>query len=265
MLIDLHNHVLPGIDDGSPNLAVSMNMIRTASEQGITEVVNTVHFQHPKMDMIQITMDDLTLRIKELQKEIDSAGLNVKLHLGAEVFFFPNILELKENQLCTFGNGQYMLIEFQMRNLPPKVHHEILFDLKMAGVTPIIAHPERYESVQDNIHLVHKWIQAGCLMQMDAGSLNGTLGKSAQKTAIQITKNRLCHLIGSDAHNDGRRNFCLKTALEHVTALTDESFSDMLIQNAHKVLKGQYIEQDFIAVEPKKLNLLSKLKSKIWS
>ena len=87
MLIDLHNHVLPGIDDGSPNLEVSMNMIRTASEQGITDIVNTVHFQHPKMDMIQITMDDITLRVGELQKEIDSAGLNVKLHLGAEVFF----------------------------------------------------------------------------------------------------------------------------------------------------------------------------------
>ena len=131
MLIDLHNHVLPGIDDGSPNLSVSMNMIRTASEQGITDIVNTVHFQHPKMDMIPITMDDITLRIEELQKEIDSAGLNVKLHMGAEVFFLPNLLELKENPLCTFGNGRYMLIEFQMQNLPD-IHHEILFELKMS-------------------------------------------------------------------------------------------------------------------------------------
>jgi len=256
--------VLPDIDDGSPNLSVSMNMIRTASEQGITDIVNTVHFQHPKMDMIPITMDDITLRIEELQKEITSAGLNVKLHMGAEVFFLPNLLELKENPLCTFGNGRYMLIEFQMQKLPD-MHREILFDLKMAGVTPIIAHPERYEPVQDNIHLVHQWIQAGCLMQMDAGSLNGTLGKSAQKSAIQITQNRMCHLIGSDAHNDGRRNFCLKIALEHVSELTDESFSDLLIQNAHKVLKGEYIEQDFIISESKKINLLSKLKSKIWS
>jgi protein-tyrosine phosphatase len=264
LLIDLHNHVLPGIDDGSPNLEVSMNMIRTASEQGITDIVNTVHFQHPKMDMIPITMDDITLRVGELQREIDSAELNVRLHIGAEVFFLPNLLELKENPLCTFGNGRYMLIEFQMRNLPD-IHRETLFDLKMAGVTPIIAHPERYEQVQNNIHVVHQWIKAGCLMQIDAGSLNGTLGKSAQKSAIEITQNRMCHLIGSDAHNDGRRNFCLKTALEHVTVLTDESFSDMLIQNADKVLKGQYIEQDFIIVEPTKRNLLSKLKSKIWS
>ena len=264
MLIDLHNHVLPGIDDGSPNLSVSMNMIRTASEQGITDIVNTVHFQHPKMDMIPITMDDITLRIEGLQKEIASAGLNVKLHMGAEVFFLPNLLELKENPLCTFGNGRYMLIEFQMQKLPD-IHHEILFELKMSGVTPIIAHPERYESVQNNIHLVHQWIQAGCLMQIDAGSLNGTLGKSAEKSAIQIIQNRMCHLIGSDAHNDGRRNFCLKTALEHVAKLTDESFSELLVQNAYKVLKGQHIEQDLITVEFKKINLLSKLKSKIWS
>ena len=264
MLIDLHNHVLPGIDDGSPNLSVSMNMIRTASEQGITDIVNTVHFQHPKMDMIPVAMDDIMLRIEALQKEISSAGLNVKLHIGAEVFFLPNLLELKENPLCTFGNGKYMLIEFQMWELP-EIHREILFDLKMAGVTPIIAHPERYEPVQKDIHLVHQWIQAGCLMQIDAGSLNGTLGKSAEKSAIQIIENRMCHFIGSDAHNDGRRNFCLETALEHVTALTDESFSDLLIQNAYKVLKGESIEQNHIIAEPKKINLLSRLKSKIWS
>jgi len=215
------------------------------------------------MDMIPVTMDDITLRIEELQKEIDSEGLNVKLHMGAEVFFLPNLLELKENPLCTFGNGKYMLIEFQMKKLPD-IHRKILFNLKMAEVTPIIAHPERYEPVQNNIHLVDQWIQAGCLIQIDAGSLNGTLGKSAEKSAIQIIQNRMCHLIGSDAHNDGRRNFCLKTALEHVTALTDESFSNMLIQNAHKVLKGEHIEQDSITVKPKK-NFLSKLKSKIWS
>jgi len=256
--------VLPGVDDGSPNLSVSMNMIRTASEQGVTDIVNTVHFQHPKMDMIPITMDDITLRVEDLQKEIDSASLNVKLHLGAEVFFLPNLLELKENPLCTFGNGKYMLIEFQMWELP-EIHREILFDLKMAGVTPIIAHPERYEPIQKDIHLVHQWIQAGCLMQIDAGSLNGTLGKSAEKSAIQIIQNRMCHLIGSDAHNDKNRNFCLKAALEHVTVLTDESFTEMLIHNAYKVLKGQHIEQDLITVESKKINLLSKLKSKIWS
>jgi protein-tyrosine phosphatase len=175
----------------------------------------------------------------------------------------PNLLELKENPLCTFGNGRYMLIEFQMRKLPD-IHREILFDLKMSGVTPIIAHPERYEPVQKDINLIHQWIQAGCIMQIDAGSLNGTLGKSAKKSALEITKGRMCHLIGSDAHNDGRRNFCLKTALEHVTELTDKSFRNMLIQNGYKVLKGEPVESDFIIIKPDKKNLLSKFKSKIW-
>ena len=264
MLIDLHNHVLPGIDDGSPNLTVSMNMIRSASDQGITDIVNTVHFQHPKMDMIDIGMDDLTFRINELQKEIYAADLNVKLHLGAEVFFLPNLMDLKDNPLCTFGNGQYMLIEFHMWELP-EIHREVFFDLKMAGVTPIIAHPERYKLVQDNIQIVDQWIQAGCIIQIDAGSLNGTLGKSSNKSAIEIVQNRMCHLIGSDAHNDGRRNFCLRTALDHVIALTNESFSNLLIQNAYKVLRGESIEQDFIEYKHKKNNLFNKLKSKIWS
>lgn len=264
LLIDLHNHVLPGIDDGAQNLSVSMNMIRTASEQGITDIVNTVHFQHPKMDMIPIDIDDIKLRIEELQKEIDYVGLNVKLHMGAEVFFLPNLLELKENPLCTFGNGQYMLIEFQMQKLPD-IHHKILFDLKMSGVTPIIAHPERYSFVQKNINLVEQWIQSGCLMQIDAGSINGNLGRSAEKSAIEIVQKRMCHLIGSDAHNDKKRNFCLQEALGNVIKLTDKSFSDLLIQNAYKVLKGEYIEQDHIIDDFSNQNFLNRLKSKIWS
>lgn len=263
MLIDIHNHVLPDIDDGSPNLSVSLNMVRTASEQGITDIVNTVHFQHPKMDMVPVNIDDIKSRIENLQNEIFSVGLNVKIHMGAEVFFLPNLLQLKDNPLCTFGNGKYMLIEFHMRKLP-EIHSDVLFELKMSGVTPIIAHPERYESVQKNINLVNQWIQAGCLMQIDAGSINGTLGKSAKKSANEIIKNRLFHLVGSDAHNDGNRNFCLKKALEHITELTDKSFTDTLNQNAFKVLKGESIESEFIIPAPKKINLLSKLKSKVW-
>lgn len=256
--------MLPGIDDGSSNLSMSMNMIRTASEQGITDIVNTVHFQHPKMDMIPVTLDDIILRIDNLQKEIFSAGLDVKIHMGAEVFFLPNLLELKENPLCTFGNGKYMLIEFHMRELP-EINHEILFELKMSGVTPIIAHPERYQSVQNNINLINQWIQAGCIMQIDAGSINGTLGKSAEKTVKEIIQSRMFHLVGSDAHNDSNRNFCLKRGLEHITELTDKSFTDMLIQNGYKVLKGDSIDQECIISEPKKINFLSKLKSKVWS
>ena len=87
MLIDIHNHVLPGIDDGSPNLSVSINMIRKASEQGITDIVNTVHFQHPKMDMVPVKIDDIRSRIENLQKEIFSAiGLPEKV--AAERFQF---------------------------------------------------------------------------------------------------------------------------------------------------------------------------------
>ena len=262
-MIDFHNHVVPGLDDGSPNMDVSMKMIRDAAEQGITDVVNTVHYQHPKMDMIKLTTEDILARMESLQTKVDSIGINIKIHMGTEVFFLPNLLELIKLPLCTIGNGKYMLIEFQMRKLPETMR-EVLFDLKMAGVTPIIAHPERYKQVQENIHLINKWVRSGCLIQIDAGSLNGSLGKSAHKTAVKIVEGQMCHLMGSDAHDNRKRNFCLKEALRHVTKFTDASFCNLLMQNAHKVLKGEYIEEDVAEVGEKRINFFDKLKSNLW-
>ena len=124
-------------------------------------------------------------------------------------------MDICNNSLVTVGNGKYMLIEFST-NIFPSNYEKELYKLQNKGITPIIAHPERYKFVQNDVSVASNWLEAGCLLQVDAGSLNGTLGKSAQKTAIQIIQSRMCHLIGSDAHNDGRRNFCLKTASDRL-------------------------------------------------
>ena len=240
MLIDLHNHVLPGVDDGSPNLTVSMNMIRAASAQGITDIINTVHFQHPKMDMIPITIEDIAFKTQELQKEIDSAGLSVKLHIGAEVFFLPNLLELRKNMLCTFGNGRYMLIEFQTHQLPPGYDDE-LYSLVMSGTTPIIAHPERYRPIQNNINIVEKLINSGCLMQIDAGSLLGQFGENCKKTAEIMLGRNMVHFMGSDAHNDGKRNFCLELAVDVCKGIIGDYTTSLVYDNPQKLLNGEKV------------------------
>ncbi|MBC8311781.1 MAG: hypothetical protein H8E72_05705 [Candidatus Marinimicrobia bacterium] len=262
-MIDFHNHILPNVDDGSKSLEMSLNMLREAERQGITDVVNTVHYQHPKMDGKDITFATVNREIKKLQRALDEENIHIKIHIGSEVFFLPNLVELKKNSLCTLGNGKYMLIEFEPKNLP-EINRQILFDLKMSGVVPIIAHPERYEKVQNDINILSEWIQTGCLIQIDGGSLNGSFGISSQKAVIKIVENRMCHLIGSDAHNDNKRNFCLKSALDQVTKRTNLEFSKELIQNAYKVLEGKKIQSDFTEVIFKELNFLEKIKSKIW-
>ena len=239
-MIDFHNHILPNVDDGSKSMEMSLNMLRTAAEQGITDVVNTVHFQHPKVDEKDISTKSVLPVMKNLQKELDNSGVDIKLHLGAEVFFLPNLLQITDNPLVTFGDGKYMLIEFLTHQLP-STQRKMLFDLKMSGVTPIIAHPERYKPVQDDLEMVRRWVRAGCLIQLDAGSITGSLGRSANHTAMEIVKGNLCQLVGSDAHDDNRRNFCLKEAISICESHVGNVAQLWVTENPKKVLQGDTI------------------------
>ena len=128
-LIDFHNHVLPNVDDGSDSLEMSLFMLRHAAEQGITDVVNTVHYQHPKVETEDISYERIQKEVKTLQTELDNLDIPVKLHSGAEVFFLPNLLEIKDDPLATFLHGKYMLIEFQVHQIP-RIQKQQLFDLK---------------------------------------------------------------------------------------------------------------------------------------
>ena len=242
-MIDFHNHVLPAVDDGSKSLEMSLNMLKNAAEQGITDVVNTVHFQHPKVDLEEITHQRISGMINNLQEELNNQDILVTLHSGAEVFFLPNLLDLKADLLATFGHGKYMLIEFHIHHIP-ETQKQVLFDLKMSGVTPIIAHPERYRPVQENITLIYDWLSAGCLVQVDAGSVLGFLGKSARQVAEKIIKNNWCQILGSDAHDDRKRGFCLKDAYEIVHGWVGEQARALVFDYPQAVIKGEPISVD---------------------
>lgn len=247
-MIDLHNHILPNADDGSTSLEMSLSMLRTAAEQGITDVVNTVHFQHPKFDLWSMKNEKLKIEnygeeIENVQSVLDKEGIPIRLHLGAEVFYLPNLMELRKNPLCTFGHGKYMLIEFMIHSFP-REFEEMLFDLKMSGCTPIIAHPERYRPVQADVSMLEKWIHSGCVIQVDAGSLTGGLGKSAKAAAETIIKKGWCHLLGSDSHDDRKRNFCLKEAVEIARGLVGDHVESFVTTNPKNVLEGKYIDTE---------------------
>ncbi len=242
-MFDFHNHILPNVDDGSTSLEMSLRMLHTAAEQGITDVVNTVHFQHPKVDGKDISVKACLPVLETLQTESDKQGLGIKLHLGAEVFYLPNLLDIREHSMVTMGHGKYMLIEFLTRDLPSS-HRQVLFDLKMNGITPIIAHPERYKPVQEDLGIVGRWIRAGCLIQVDAGSITGILGKSAHRSAIDIVRANLCQLVGSDAHDDQKRNFCLKEAVTVCKSLAGGITESWVTVNPMKILQGDTIIVD---------------------
>ena len=220
-MIDLHNHIIPDLDDGSKSLEISLSMLKHASEQGITDVVNTVHYQSPRMDGEKIEYDYVKEKIDSLQSELIKNKINIKLHMGAEVFYLPNLYEFKDNPLLTFNHGKYMLIEFPFDQVPNGCQ-EMFFKLKLAGVTPIIAHPERIKPIQKDLSIVRQFIRGGCVIQVDAGCVTGSLGTSSEKAALEIIRQGCCHILGSDAHDDHKRNFLLADALKIVTQIIGE-------------------------------------------
>ena len=200
-MIDFHNHILPNVDDGSKSLEMSLNMLREAERQGITDVINTVHFQHPKVEGMDISFERIIQEIENLQKSAIENNINVKIHNGAEVFYLPNLVEISENPLTTIGNGKYMLIEFPTHILPQGFEDEF-YRLQLNGITPIVAHPERYNAIQNDCTIIDSWIERGYMIQLDAGSILGQFGKVCLQTANSLMKSSSIHLIGSDSHND---------------------------------------------------------------
>ncbi len=239
-MIDFHNHVLPDIDDGSRSLEMSLDMLNYAAEQGITDVINTVHYKHPKMEHKQVDYNLINDKIIQLQNDLDKAGISVTLHSAAEVFFVPDILQLVDDPLATFSKKKYMLIEFQP-NLIPELQKKILFNLKMKGINPIIAHPERYIPVQEDIIIVYDWLNSGCLIQVDAGSVLGNFGNKIKKVSEKIIKNGWCQIVGSDAHNNKKRNIFLNDANNIISKWIGEESRKLTNDNPQALINGEDI------------------------
>ena len=184
-----------------------------------------------------VDYDYLSSKVKELQKEINKENLNIKIHLSAEVFYLPNLVKISKNPLITIGNGKYMLIEFTT-NIFPEGYEEEFFRLQSIGITPIVAHPERYRFIHKDINILNDWMYRDYVIQIDAGSIIGQFGKKTKNISIQMIKSGYVHIIGSDAHNQFKRNFCITDAYNICKKLNGIRFVNFLKKNTFNIIKG---------------------------
>ena len=233
-MLDFHNHVLPGVDDGPKEMSESIEMLKYASSQGITEIVQTVHFQHPKMHGRNVEFSYLKSILKELELHLQKEKIKIKIHLSAEVFYLPNLVNLIDNPLILIGKKKYMLIEFT-NNIYPLNFEEEFYKLQLNNICPIIAHPERYRFVQNDINILNDWITRGYTIQIDAGSILGKFGKISKNISLEMIKNGFVHLIGSDAHNNKNRNFCIKEAYDFLRSNGYNEYVDILVNNSMNI------------------------------
>jgi len=240
-VIDLHTHILPGLDDGPADMEEAVAMCRQAISDGTTAVVASPHMFN---GMFDVGREDILDGVNRLRKRLEVESLSLAVSPGADVHAVPNLDKLLRDGLAmTIGDGgKYIMTELPQDTLPPGLS-QLLFSLQLAGITPIISHPERNMEVQANPFLMTDIVEAGNLIQLTAASVTGDFGEPPRECARALITARLAHLVASDAHSPDRRPPGLSRALAVVRKLLPtEEVKEMFFHRPRQVLAGEYID-----------------------
>lgn len=246
-MIDFHNHVIPGVDDGAKSFDTAMSMVKKAYNDGTRTIISTVHFQHPTIPFVDLEYYHILSLAKKIEEKAIRENCPIKIIPSAEVYYSSDLKKLLNNELVII-NDQFMLIEFNPQLLPKDLASNF-FSLQVSGITPIVAHPERYRNIQINIDIAKKWKEKDYLLQVNAGSILGNYGPKVKKTALRLVENGLCHFVGSDAHDQNRRPFCLKESYKIIEKITNKEYVDLLKNNSESLIKSKEI----LNFQPKKV------------
>ena len=203
-MIDIHAHILPHLDDGSDSTQTSLRMAELAVESGVTDLIATPHSnQRGKYEnYASPELKEQYYRLKDLLREF---GLPLHLHPGMEVYGTPEVPKLlRDGKLITLAGSRYLLIEFGFHEEPYEME-QVLRGVHAQGVTPIVAHPERYYALQAVPDILYDWVRGGTHLQINKGSLTGFFGRDAYQLAITMLEHDLVSFAASDAHGTHRR------------------------------------------------------------
>jgi len=197
---DMHSHLLPGIDDGSPDLETSIELIREMMALGYKKLITTPHVM---WDMYKNSHEIIKEKEQILNNELRSRGLDIQVHAAAEYFLDEHVEELLSNKtpLLTVS-GNMVLTEFSLA-FPALNIKSLLFEMQMQGYQPIIAHPERYIYLERNKDFYTELKDIGCLFQLNLLSVGGQYGRSVTELAHYLLKNGYYTLVGTDLHHGG--------------------------------------------------------------
>lgn len=241
-MIDIHSHILPSIDDGSRSMDESIEIIKKAKKNGVTDIIVTPHYIAGSKYVVN--NKDKKELLSLLKKEIKKKKININLYLGNEVYVENNMLELiKKGEISTLHNTKYLLFELPL-NYEFNGIEDLIFNLRCKHIIPIIAHPERYSYFIKNPLLIQDLINAGVLFQSNIGSFLGTYGKDVKKTALLFLKHNMITFISSDVH---RRNNNYYEKIDELKELlkqyiSEDDINNLLGENARKILNKEIIE-----------------------
>ena len=235
-MVDIHSHILPGLDDGPKTLDESVEMLRQAAEAGTTDIVATPHANNEYVFDPEL----IAAKIAEIQS---AAGPIPRIHCGCDFHLtLENIQEALSNPgKYSINHLGYLLIEFS-EALIPKTTQEIFDRFLRAGLTPIITHPERNFLLQKKIDQIYQWVEKGALVQVTAGSITGMFGRAAKSAAGQLIDRNLVHLVASDAHDTHHRTTKLRDAYDAVEKAWGAERAELFFVSAPRsVIAGKEI------------------------
>lgn len=238
-MIDLHTHILPGLDDGARDWDESLEMVRISVDDGVQSLAVTPHML-PDGAFANRTGQVLPL-LDELKRRVADRGIPLELVAGGEIYISPQTpAGVRAGELLTYGSaGKFALLELPGSEVPPWVE-SVFFDLQVAGVLPVLAHPERNIAVMKDVDTLVTWVRRGLFLQVNARSLTGESGPKVQRAAEELLERRVVHLLASDTHGPLRRPPGLGKARSRAEAIAGRDVAEALVlQNPRRVLMGE--------------------------
>ncbi|MCL2628775.1 MAG: capsular biosynthesis protein [Oscillospiraceae bacterium] len=208
-MIDLHTHILPGIDDGAGTLNESIKLLQMEIDSGVKTVALTPHYR-PSADTLKDFLRKRKDSYKRLSAEVERRGLRIKLILGAEVAYSPDLLEMDIDEICYEGT-KTILIELPPSHYPTLVKN-VFYELLLRGYTPLIAHCERYPYFSKNTELLEELVYMGAIVQINAGPFARKWQN--KRRLFSMINEELVHTIATDTHSVDKRPPKLKTAMK---------------------------------------------------
>lgn len=255
-MIDIHTHILPGLDDGAQDLEAALLMARAAAADGIDRIIATPHVISGSFDY---SREQILTAVKELNAEITARQIPVQILPGGEYRLEADLpARLQAGDVLTLNDSRaYLLVELPSSLLPPD-YERFIYDIQVQGIIPIIAHPERNKVIMKNPAILKKLTDRGIMAQLTSASVTGEFGKEIQKCSRQLIEQGSVQFLASDGHShEGRRSLNLSAACDAVKKPYGDEYARILVEeNPSRLINGRDLRPQPQPTKPSFINRL---------
>ncbi len=242
-MIDVHTHILPGIDDGARNIEDTIEMVKEAKKAGFTDIITTSHYIENEYN---VNKENRKVIIEAIQEELNKEDIEIKLYNGAEIYITNELLDLVEDGVApSLVESRYVLFELPLSGSKVIYLDQVIEDLIVAKYTPIIAHPERYDIVKDNPNIAVEWVKKGALLQSNYANIIERYGHKSKQTLLKLINANAIHFLGTDTHRPNTIYAQMDDILEEFRKeIGNEKLNELTTINPQKIINNEKIFVD---------------------